>query len=534
MAKEKYIIENLIKKQKFNEFNELYDYLDHERAIFNLETIDVLISDIIELYKMQIPDYHLFLHYQILINKIVNNPSFEVTYNENTKIVSLLEMVRILTLILKDSSLKFFSGCLDVSVKIVEVNKRGLKIKHFAYQSDYNIGDLVYISTPRPANFYLVSDFYEVKLKDLLRYIIHISCECVYNFDISYDAIAKYNVSKIKDQEVVKVLVDGENVLATTRFKHFLSQVVEVLVNDEIRIGYIIGDVFFGEEKIKNKILRPILYEKRKYLKEKRTINDDIVYYLFNGWNVQSLKDNLQNMNRKKYIVIFAVLERLMYLIEHNKEKGLNEIEEINLYYRPYINFLLENVNVNNFYYLNNGIIFSLLHYLSLLKMQNIDILDFLLDKKYDFQVPLVDINVYGRIKTCFAYDFNYQIGEPVLIQIEDIYPIAFVHEVYTKPFYELIEDIEYYLSTEIVQIRNLKKIVQERSNFENKVVIVKIYDGDETVVAISDNYVPYVGESVLVSGKFAIVISEPVAVDKDNIDLENYVHIEEANTMEF
>lgn len=497
MSREKYILKNLIKKQSFENFHDLFDFLDNEEAIVNLDTLDVLLSDILEQFKNQVSDYELFIQYQILINKIVNNPNFESTYNENAKIISLLEMVRIITLIFKESSLKFFSGCYNVRVKIVEVNKNGLKIKHFAYGKDYNIGDLVYISTPRPANFYLVSDFYEVKLKDLLRYIINISSECVYNFDTSYDVIAKYNLTEIQDEHVVRVAIGDVEILARTRYNHYITEPVKLVVEDGFKTGYILGDVFFGKRKPKPFVFKILEREKKKFYKERRHIDDNVVKYLFDGWSLDSLKETLQNMNRKKYVVIFSVLERLFYLLDDNKERNLNEIEEINLYFRPYLNFLLDEVDINKFYYHNNGICFSILHYLILYKITNYNSLDFLLDKNYDYNINLVDINIYGKIKTCFAYDNKYIIGEPVFIQLEDVYPIGFVHNVRTLTFSEVIQNIEYFLSPEIVRINKLKEIVEKRSTFDNKVILVKVYDGKDQIIAISDNYVPYVGESV-------------------------------------
>ena len=407
------------------------------------------------------------------------------------------------------------------------VSLKSITSKHFAYVTEYEVDELIYVGKIHPANFHLVTDYYQVSLKSLLQYIIHVSCEYVNKVDLSIKNIVTKHLTEIKTEWNVAALVDGVEGYYTTKFETYFLQEVEVNQNNEFHYGHILHDVFYPVNEIKGKITKKINRKKHIYNKERRTINDDVIIHLLNGWTVDKLRDNLQEMNRKKYIIIFAVFEKLQYVYEANSAYQLNEIEEFNLYYRPFINFLIKNVDMNKFYFQNNGINFSVLYYLSLLKEMNNNSLNFFIDELYVNPINLVRINVRGIIKTCFAYDNEYIVGEPVFYQTGEDSLIGFVHEVFTIPLNNLLEMIEYCQSFDVVRVMKIKEIVHERSNFNNKVILVKIYDGKESNIVISQNDIPYVGQSVNYKGKQVIVVAEPTAVDIENIELQNYNYLD-------
>lgn len=526
MDKKTEILKNLIKGFPANTVEEAIGYINNNPCVFSLETIDILINEILNLYKSDMPSLDIFYQYQIIINAIIKNRNFQTIYNPNEKVTSLLEMLRILSLIFGPDIDKYLSGCLDVVIGVVEVNKKGLKIKHFAYVTEYEVEDLVYIGKPHPANFYKVSDYYQTDLKSLLPYIVHLSADYVNKCDLNFKEITKNNLKEVKQEWVVTVLVDGVEGYYKTSFETYFLQEVEVRREDGIFYGHIIKDVFIPVDNIHGEVTKRIVQPPQKFFKERRSINDDIIVHLLSGWTVEKLTENLREMNRTKYVIIFAVFEKLQYLFEENSRYKVNEVEELNLYYRPFINFLIKEVDLNAFYFQNNGINFSILYYLSLLKSVNNSILDFLIDEKYEYPINLVRINIQGVLKTCFAFNHQYQVGEPVFYQANQEYPIGFVHDVFTLPLYKLLEFIEYCKAVEIVQVLRMKEIVDRRSSFDNKVILVKIYDGKQSHIALSPNDIPYVGQSVEYLNAQAIVIAEPSAVEIDNIDVNNYYEI--------
>lgn len=527
ILQEKVILDKLIKNRKFENISDLYNYLETNKAVFNLDIVNGLINKVIDFYKDKPIDREEFQKHQILINKIVNNENFESTYNPDANVISLLEMVRVLTLILKERIFIYLSGCLDVNVGIVEINKNGLKVKHFAYQGEYQIGDLIYIDEINPNNFHLVSDYYTVSMRELLQYIVYVSSKSVYKFDTSYKILAKYNIKKIKDERLVKVIVGSDLYICSSKYEVYDGEPVEVNINGEFKDGFVYSDILYNNNKTNNYIFKRYRRTEETFKKERRNLTDVIIEYLYNGWSLDSFKASLEDMDRKKYVIIFSVFEKIIDTLDENKNKKLNEIEDLNLYYRPFINYLLKKLDINSFYYKNNGVIFSLLSYLSLFKKQNNNALNFLLDEDYDLDISVIDVNLQGTKKRCFAYDKKYIIGEPIFIQINDEYPVAFIHDVKTIKFKELIKDIEYYISSDILSIVNLKEHVKARSSFDNKIILINVYDGKQTSIAISNNYVPYIGENLKVDGKNMIVISEPLAVDKDNVDYENYKQVD-------
>ena len=116
------ILSNLIRGFKTDSAATLIEYINTQNCVFNLDTINVLINEVLSLYQGESPNIELFYEYQLMINSIINNKNFQTIYNSLAKVTSLLEMVRILALIFKQDIEKYLSGCLDVIVGIVEVN----------------------------------------------------------------------------------------------------------------------------------------------------------------------------------------------------------------------------------------------------------------------------------------------------------------------------------------------------------------------------------------------------------------------------
>ena len=519
----KEILNNLIKGYIAANFNNMIEYINNNDCVYDLDLIDMLINDVLNISQSKKLDLDLFYEYQLLINSMILSKNFLNIYNPNAKVVSLLEMVRILGLIFNQDVEQYLEPSNEVVVGIVEVNKKGLKIKHFAYVSEYKVGEIVFVGKLHPANFAKVTDFYLTPLKSIYPYIVHISTEYVNKFDTSIKNIVSNHLQEIKDVRNVKVIVDGIEGIYQSKIENYFLQQVEVIKNGETRFGHIINDVYNKEVIISGEVIRSIESNKRIYNKERRIITDEIVDHIYKGWTIDKLKQNLDNMDRIKYINIFATFEKLQDLIENNPKSRLNEIEELNLYYRPFINFIIKNVDLNKFYFQNNGLSFSILYYLSILKGMENTALDFIIDEKYSYMINIVIINVYGHLKKCFAYDKGYLVGEPVLIPHEQEYIIGFVHELNEIPLYELIESIDYYQSIVILQILQLENLVDNRSEFKDKIVLVKIYDGSETHIVIARNYVPFVGQSVEFRGKQAIVVAEATAVEAEKIDTNNY-----------
>lgn len=523
MKKEEMIFNNLIKDYKANNSKEVIDYINNNSCVFNLEIIDTMVNEVLSLYQGKNENFDLFLEYRLIINAIIKNQNFNVIYNPKSKINSLFEMVRILALIFGPDIDKFLSECADVVVGVVEVNKKGLKIKHFAFNDEYSIDDLVYIGKIHPLNFYKVSDYYQIKLRSLFTYIVHLSSEYVCKYNIFLKKIVKDNLREIKNERVVTVVVDGVEGYYKTNQDTFILEEVQLDINGELRFGHVVGDVYFPVDNIMGLVLTRTYRSNYLYNKERRYLTDEVVKYLLNGWNVSEFSNNLKDMNRTKYIIVFACFERLQFLFVGSEKKKLNEIEELNLYYRPFINYLIKNVDLNSFYFHNNGLNFSILYYLSILKGLENNILNFLIDENIEAPINLVKVNVYGVLKICFAFDNIYKIGEPVLYLSGNEYLIGFIHEVFTLPFNRLTGIIEYCGYSSIVPILNLKEIVDKRSSFDDKVILVKIYDGKDSHIVIASEEIPFIGQSVEYLGKPAIVVAEPSAVERENLDINNY-----------
>ena len=272
-----------------------------------------------------------------------------------------------------------------------------------------------------------------------------------------------------------------------------------------------------------NYVISPIIAPIKEYQKEYRPLDDNIVDKLIPGWKLNDLKDALKSLNKKKYVIIFSVFEQLFRKLENIEFKELNEVEEFNLYYRPYLNFFLQTIDVNKFYYVISYIKYSLLLYLSYLKRLDSNSLNFLIDKQNikNININVAYININGFIKRFFAYDDEYQIGMPVLIDYKNAIQLGFIHDIKKVPLNELINEIEYFEINNYFKYALLDQYLQDNSQSDGKVMIVSLLNDDKKIEACQiKNIVPYIGLNINSHGKHYIVVSDPFLASSDEVDI--------------
>lgn len=511
---EKEILKNLVIGQSFKNFDDLIAYILNQNCQYNVNLLDILFKEMLKTLKT---DEKNIIRYQVIFNAIILSFDRDKMYSKDSSKPSIYEIVRKLTYIFQDNIYKYLSGVLDIKVKIVEVNKRGLKIKHFAYDQGYEINELVYIGNLVPNNIYYVSDYYEVDIRNLIPYILHVSSKFVYHFDLGYEEIAKVSIEKMKEPRVCKIY-EQEMHLCYIDFNFYTTMAVEYIYNNEVQIGLIEDEVYYYDpEEVKGEVIRPIIAIEKKVAKERRSLDESVAKYFLR--DLDSFKAYLQD--KGNFVQIFDELAYLKYAI--GTDIKLNMLEKVNLYYRPVLNYILENHNLNYYYYDKD----SLLNLFVTLERTRKNVLTFLIDKDYDYDINIVDINVNGRIKKCFAYEKKYKVGEPVFITFGPQYYIGFVHETRTIPFKELLGEIEYYEISDITSIMNLKTKIINESNIDKYYVFTYVKYKDKVIPAIIKNYVPYTGEVLKYKGNEYLVLEDPIPIAKEKIDLEEVFTIE-------
>ena len=522
--KEKIILKNLIKGKTFEDLNSLIEYIFVVECEFNIIGVEALFEMILDLHNDKLVENEKLLKYQILANNIVLSKNSDKAYDPNSNLTSIYEMVRIICIIFKEYGKAYFSGCLDKSLGIVEVNKNGLKIKHFLYDAELKIGDIVYTGNLNSDNLAVVTDIYTTKLGNLLPYIAYVSTEYVYKFSLGYLDISKISIENLFKDKYVRVYSDKVDYVLKIEIESFIGMMVEFSIGDELLTGFISEYLYFYNDKFDGKVIRRIDYFTKVILKERREVTQEV----FDFFQINKTQaDFLTYINKKEnYKIAFNLFNNLNILIKDNLDK-LNLVDEINLYYRPMINFVIANVNLNKHYQKINGVCYSILGYLSQIKKLRDNLLKFLIDKKIDVDIKIVEININGFIKKGFLFDEDLLVGDPVFVNVANNSYVCFIHSVKDIKFYELINKIEYYDSYHITPIKNIEKIVNERSSIEDKVILAKVKSESSVFVFRFNNYIPYVGEMIIHNNERFIVVDEPVAISQDQVELENIISVE-------
>lgn len=518
---EKIILNNLVVGETFKDFEDLISYLLHHQCDFNYQYLNIVLKEMLN--NLNGDEVHI-LRYQIIFNALFRNRNLNKVYRSPLYPISGYEVIRQLAYLLPDHINQYLSGVLDIKIGIVEVNKRGLKIKHFAYDNQFQIGENVYIQDLNPNNIYYVSDYYEVSLKNLLPYILYVSSEYVYHFNIGVEEIAKESIRKLCEKAVCRVQFKDESALCYIEIPFYIGMVVDCVIGNVHHVGNIEEEVFFYEEDdVKGQVVSAVRINVPSLMKERRFVDEEVAHYF--GFSYTDFINFLNQPTRKNKHDVLAFLGNMISLI--TDEKKLNMIEDINLYYRPLINYLLIKYDPNTYYYQNehNGI--SLLSFFIFLERVRENILGFLLDKPYDYLINTVAINVNGRIKYGFAYDEHYTVGEPVFIYLDSQYHIGFIHEVKAIPLMTLIKDIAFYISGNITSIKTLNETLIQKSQIDNYHIIVRVKDDQLVRYAIIKNYIPFVGEVLSYQGKQYVVLEEPRTIDKDLYDYDDLLVLE-------
>lgn len=527
MEKRNIILKSLIKNKTYDNIECLIHDLVNEDVNIDLKVIEIIVKDIFFMHKEEKINEELFKFYQLLINAIIVSSEFNKLYNPKLIVNGLFELVKVIVLLYKDQSLNYLSGCLNQEIRIVELNKNGLKVKHFAYNKDYKVNDLVYTKSCSPDNLYYVTDTYMTSLNNAISYINYISSGFVYHFEIPIDVIARQSIEKLNAPKIVVVDVWEKIYYFETDFDVYQGMSVEVNIDKEVRVGTVLNYLFFYDEDEYPKLIRPKIIKSKPINKEKREFSQEILSFMYPEETIDSFLKILELKTRKNIFKVFKIFDNVIDLISKNDKKLINTIDELNLYFRPLINFIINNIDLNNYYYTNNEICFSILSYLVELKRRKTNILEFLIDGFIDPLVNIVIVNLYGVLLKCFAYDINFIVGEPVFVSLESETHIGFVHEVKKIKFNDLIKDISVYNSFYIVQIMNIQNLIINRSTMENKVIIARVLENKTIKNALFKNYIPYNGEIIDIDKKTYIIIDEPISVNKDDINIEEFIEVE-------
>lgn len=520
----KIILRDLVKGKSFDDIDSLISYIYNNNCYFNVSAIQALFEEIFARYNDKKVDEVELVKYHLLVNAIILSPNSDKAYDPNTEIHSVYEMIRMMCVILRDFAPAIFGECMDKEIGIVEVNKNGLNVKHFLYDANLNVGDIVYVGNLSGDSLYIVSDVYKTTLRNLISYIAYINPGYVYKFSLDYASISKFSIESLYREKYVRVLSNNNYYTLKIECDFYIGMMVEFLVGVELLVGIITDHLFFYDDHFDGKVIRRVDYFENIILKERREVTKAVFDYFDIN---QSPGEFLTYINKKeKYKICFNLFHDLINIVKDNIQK-LNLVEEINLYYSPMVNFILENINLNIYYQKLNGICYSVLGYLSSLKRIRDNLLKFLIDKKIDVNIKTVDLNINGFIKKGFAFDLDLKIGDPVLVNVTNNSYIGFVHNIEEVKFYDLLENIEYYDSYHITPVKQIDKVIKERSNILDKVILARMSTDIGSRLFRFVNYVPYIGEIIIYEGKRYVVVDEPFAVKTDEVDLESVSIIE-------
>lgn len=518
---EKLILKNLIIGKEFENFDDMLKYLLRREHFFNHELLEIVFKETLASLK---GDEKIVIRYQIILNAIIISNNRDKMARKYPLALSIYELIRRLAYVFQDNIYKYLSGVLKVKVGIVEVNKKGLKIKHFAYDNTYKVDDLVYIGNLTPDNIFLVSDFYEVELKNLFSYILHVSSVRTYHFDIGFEEIAKQSIDKLNERRVCKVKIIDISFLLYIDIDFYNGMEVECSVKNVLYIGIIEEEIYYYQkDDIDGNVIRMISSEVPKIYKERRSMNNDVANYF--GYPLDDFYIFLKDSSNKNKQKVFSMLDNIFPLLASTKK--INTIEAVNLYYRPLINYLLKLYNPNEYYLHNDRYCVSLLSYLVNLERIRNNILKFLIDDDLLYRINTVSINVNGRIKHYLAYNYQYKVGEPVFIYLDSQYSIGFVHQITSVILNEMPGKLAYFESANITRIMNLRETILKKTQIEDFHIVILVKEDKEVKYVIIKNYVPYVGEVLNVKGKSYLIIEEPKVIEKDAFDFTNVEVIE-------
>ncbi len=532
----KVFLETIIIGKSFSSLDELENYLKSHTCTFSIDGIDSFLTYFLFYFTEKNEHMNQLIGNQLLNiwSIILINSDLNTMYDGDTKMISLLEGLRGFITFFGSTS-KQLLPILNRNIKIVEVNERGLKQKHFAYDGIYSIGDYVYVQHLQLRSLGIVTDVYDATLNEIFSYFIYISPRKVYSLIFDVPKAAKECANGLMEKKYVQVRIEDDVYWCEIDFDSYVSQRIRVVDQDkgEDYLGTVVSSQI-RKAKLPHDhdtlyhALSILKYPKRTYKKEYRPLNDEIMSHLIPGWTLNDLNDALRHLNRKRYIIILSVLEQIANKIEQKTSKQLNEIEEFNLYYRPYLNYLLQTVDLNSFHYGVHHIDFSILFYLTTLKQIQPNSLSFLIDQSYVIDINIVYINIDGVIRKFFAYEEEYEMGMPVLVAIENSLILGFVHYAGKIKLFELLQEIEYYECLVHLKLSSLDQYIAEASNSKGKVMLVSLMNEDKKIdVYRLKNHIPYVGERFVYENHNLVVVGTPIYVGPEEVDIENLKTIE-------
>lgn len=525
MEKDKnYVLNNLIINKTPATMKELLETIDNEDVKINLEVVEEMVKEIFHMHKSGKEDFEKFLYYQLIFNSIINSNNLYNLYNPEGELSSVFELIKIIELLYDIKSQKYLSRCLNRKIGIVEVNRDGLRTKFFAYSGKYKKGDLIYIVNCQPRSIFFVCDYYETTIAEILPYVKTIYSDYVYHFNLPLGEIARESIKKLSEDKVVNVKVWDATYYCKAAFEVYTGMKVEVNLDGQVKVGEVLEYTYFYDDMQYPVLLSPFISERKDIKKERRYFNLEVLNFFFPEKEEKYLLTLLTSNKYSSKYKIFTKFANLLQALASNKPINLND--EINLYYRPFVNYVLENVDLNTYYYDDKGRTYSILTYLTEIARLDNSFINFLVDVNLDTPINIACVNLYGIKYRVFSYDKKYTLGEPVFINVNGESHIGFIHEIYIKPFNEILHDIAFYQFYEVVQISKLKEILSMRNSLDGKVILAKISNREEVKTVIFNN-VPYVGQMIKLLGKEYIVAEKPFAVSKERIkDLDNMITI--------